>query len=371
MNDDKNENINLDIFKDIGANNEGVIQGTNMDVLENSEIYTNPNKNIVEKLPPNSRHKKIFLGLIIFIIIGAILVTIVLCLNQKLVPVNDDKGIINSYINASMKFDVKTLYELEDYYYELVGLDHLYEKYEKESKAVKDLLEKNGTKIESIKISKEKQYKNDEITNLEIRSLNNLKKEDIEALSIYYLKKNYQFKDGKTKEVKEIVSVANIQNKWHFMPLNLISEEKADNSSESTMESAKMEVFGNTINRIIHDTRNLHQTNSVSTIHNPGVYIYDIKMDLDYRGLDKYKGYIVADDSNLDNPKYIAYLHDEDFYISGFTVTNSYDYPETMELRHYDFGKYNPIDYGEKEICSLYGKSICYNSKGESIIVDK
>ena len=66
-----------------------------------------------------------------------------------------------------------------------------------------------------------------------------------------------------------------------------------------------------------------------------GVYVYDITTDLSLTSTGSYSGYVVVDNTLIDDPSYYLYLHDNEFMILGYNVTYR-NMPTIEDVEKYD-----------------------------------
>lgn len=98
----------------------------------------------------------------------------------------------------------------------------------------------------------------------------------------------------------------------------------------------------------------------------PKVYIYDVLTDIDNDT--NIKGYILIDNTDINNPEYYIYLANNYFMISGYNLTKLGDYSiGSSTIRAYTESAFNTSSENMLKVCNFSGFSECYKKTGELI----
>jgi type IV pilus assembly protein PilA len=90
------------------------------------------------------------------------------------------------------------------------------------------------------------------------------------------------------------------------------------------MNNARKSSFALYIEKVVRDVQTQYVSDSNSgSIAGSGIFVYDITADLGYNTTGSYVGYVVVNAQDVDNVKYIIYLHDNNYMIVGHNITDS------------------------------------------------
>ena len=100
---------------------------------------------------------------------------------------------------------------------------------------------------------------------------------------------------------------------------------------------------------------------------NPGYYVYDITMDLDFSPSGSYRGYVVVDSQDANNVQYIVSLYDDNYQLLNYNVsTQPMPTADTATLVDYDDVMVNDVASTSVKACKTWAgyNATCYNAKG-------
>lgn len=105
-----------------------------------------------------------------------------------------------------------------------------------------------------------------------------------------------------------------------------------------TMTNARKSEFVVYINKVITNAQNEYKKDQDSgSVSGNKYFIYDISTDLNLKDAGSYRGYVIVDATEGDNPKYIISIHDSKFILKNFDVTSlGLPTANTEEVKFYD-----------------------------------
>lgn len=89
------------------------------------------------------------------------------------------------------------------------------------------------------------------------------------------------------------------------------------------MNSARKSSFAIYAQKVVKDTQQqyVYDSGVGGAISGSGYFVYDITQDLGYSATGEYKGYVVVNATDVDNPEYILYLYDRNYMVTNYNTT--------------------------------------------------
>lgn len=100
-----------------------------------------------------------------------------------------------------------------------------------------------------------------------------------------------------------------------------------------TMNNARRKTFVIYAEKIFKSTQEQYTMDSQSSIPGAGVYIYNLETDLGTADTGSYKGFVIVDAENVDDPQYIIYLWDNNYMIFNYSVNASGGFPDPTDTQ--------------------------------------
>lgn len=143
-----------------------------------------------------------------------------------------------------------------------------------------------------------------------------------------------------------------------------------------TLASARRTTFQEYIEKIVMNTQTKYTSDSSDSgsIAGAGVYVYNIENDLGYTSTGDYKGYVVVNAEDVDEPHYFVYLWDSNYMTLAWDVTASKMPEPSDKTAIQSLNKESVAGLNEFEACkqSSLGTTSngdnCYNRKGYKIV---
>lgn len=139
------------------------------------------------------------------------------------------------------------------------------------------------------------------------------------------------------------------------------------------MNSARKSSFVLYAEKVIKDTQisYVYDSGGGGTISGAGYFVYDITSDLGYASTGEYKGYIIVNATDVDNPEYILYLYDKNYMITNYNVTK-FGMPtvDGGQIYSLDQAAVNKVAGSSALACeATAGTGVsCYNKNGYVIV---
>lgn len=105
---------------------------------------------------------------------------------------------------------------------------------------------------------------------------------------------------------------------------------------------------------------------NLGAIRGAGVYVYDIKTDLNMNGTGDYEGYVVVDAHDVDNKIYRVTLYDKEYELENWNITTEH-FPTETDIIALDGDKWDQVDACERALNEIQGNSKpsnCLNKDG-------
>lgn len=143
-----------------------------------------------------------------------------------------------------------------------------------------------------------------------------------------------------------------------------------------TMASSRRSTFQEYITKVVTNTETLYTSDSSENgnIAGAGVYVYNIQNDLGYTTTGGYKGYVVVNAEDVDDPHFFVYLWDSNYMTLAWDVTASKMPAADDKTAIQSLNKESVAGLNEFEACkqsSLGGTANgdnCYNRQGYRIV---
>lgn len=142
-----------------------------------------------------------------------------------------------------------------------------------------------------------------------------------------------------------------------------------------TMANSRRSTFQLYIEKIVKDTTTQYTYDANGgAIAGTGIYVYNIEKDLGYTTVGDYKGYVVVNVENVDDPHYFVYLWDSNYMTLAWDVTASKMPKSDDKTAIQSLDKNSVAGMNEYEACkksALGGTSVgdnCYNRQGYKIV---
>lgn len=88
-----------------------------------------------------------------------------------------------------------------------------------------------------------------------------------------------------------------------------------------TMNQARKQSFALYVNKVVTAVQQQYTYDSNGgAIQGAGLYVYDITQDLGLTSTGSYKGYVTVNANDVDNPKYIIELYDNNYILHNYNV---------------------------------------------------
>lgn len=141
------------------------------------------------------------------------------------------------------------------------------------------------------------------------------------------------------------------------------------------MNSARRSSFALYVDKVTTavQTQYMYDAN-MGTIAGKGFYVYDITQDLNLTSTGEYKGYVVVDAIDVDNPRYVVFLYDKNYQLLNYDVsTNGMPEANSTNIQSYDPSRVSSEAGTSVRACQqtknayeddATKKSDCYNRKG-------
>ncbi len=131
-----------------------------------------------------------------------------------------------------------------------------------------------------------------------------------------------------------------------------------------TMNTARKKSFVLYIEKVINavQTQYVYDANA-GAIQGAGFYVYDIVNDLNLTTTGSYKGYVTVNAYDVDNPKYIIELYDNNYIIHNYNVTDSGMPDASSDAILPKNAGTEPATH-PYTACQNAGGTECYNRKG-------
>lgn len=98
------------------------------------------------------------------------------------------------------------------------------------------------------------------------------------------------------------------------------------------MNKARRSAFVEYAQKAINNTTTEYTFDASATIPGVGIYVYDITQDLGNLHSGSYKGYVVVDATDVDKPRYILTMWDDNYQIVSFDTSRGYPTTDTAEI---------------------------------------
>lgn len=134
------------------------------------------------------------------------------------------------------------------------------------------------------------------------------------------------------------------------------------------MSEARKDSFLIAVEKYVVATQNHYIKDSYKDIAGAGIYVYDIKTDLDAQTTGGYNGYIVVNATNVDNVTYHVFMYDKYYQVVDFNTVSRY--PEAGDVRDYNADEISSKYGSSYAACHAVGEKInswdgnCYNKQG-------
>ncbi len=99
------------------------------------------------------------------------------------------------------------------------------------------------------------------------------------------------------------------------------------------MNQARRSTFVEYSNKAVTNTITEYVYDSHSSIQGAGVYVYDITKDLGNFDSGNYKGFVVVDATDVDDPRYILTMWDNNYQIVSFDASRGFPKEDTAEIK--------------------------------------
>lgn len=99
------------------------------------------------------------------------------------------------------------------------------------------------------------------------------------------------------------------------------------------MSQARKSTFVEYSQKVISNTLTEYAIDSNNSIPGAGVYVYDINQDLGSLHQGSFKGYVVVDATDVDKPRYILTMWDDNYQIVSFDTSRGYPTNDTAEIK--------------------------------------
>ena len=107
-------------------------------------------------------------------------------------------------------------------------------------------------------------------------------------------------------------------------------------NTKVVMDSARASSFILAVDKVVTAVQMQYMYDAnVGAIAGSGLYVYNIKEDLELNITDTYNGYVVVDASDVDNVNYIIYIYDETYQLYGYNVSID-GMPTVDDIEAYD-----------------------------------
>lgn len=128
------------------------------------------------------------------------------------------------------------------------------------------------------------------------------------------------------------------------------------------MNQARRSSFVEYAQKAISNTITEYTFDASNTIPGVGIYVYDITQDLGNLHSGNYKGYVVVDATDVDNPRYILTMWDDNYQIVSFDTSRGYPTNDTAEIKGVTASTKNLTAI---DACSAVSSTDpCYNRQG-------
>lgn len=139
-----------------------------------------------------------------------------------------------------------------------------------------------------------------------------------------------------------------------------------------TMASARRSSFAIYIEKVVKDTTTQYVYDSNGgAIAGAGRYVYNIEKDLGYTSTGDYKGYVVVNAEDVDNPHYIVYLWDSNYMTLSWDVTDQKMPKADDKAAIQSLDKTQVAGLNEYVACKAGSSATvtnCYNRQGYKIV---
>jgi type IV pilus assembly protein PilA len=128
------------------------------------------------------------------------------------------------------------------------------------------------------------------------------------------------------------------------------------------MNQARRSTFIEMATKVITNTMTQYTYDAHATIAGAGVYVYDITQDLGSISTGSYQGYVVVDATDVDNPRYILTMWDNNYQIVNYDTSRGLPTENSGELTSVTSATkaYTAVD-----VCTAVNASgSCYNRQG-------
>ena len=98
------------------------------------------------------------------------------------------------------------------------------------------------------------------------------------------------------------------------------------------MTKARRSTFVEYAQKVINNTTTEYTFDASATIPGVGIYVYDITQDLGNLHSGSFKGYVVVDATDVDRPRYILTMWDDNYQIVSFDASRGYPTNDTAEI---------------------------------------
>ncbi len=105
----------------------------------------------------------------------------------------------------------------------------------------------------------------------------------------------------------------------------------------NVMNNARRETFVLYVEDTVKNVITQYVSDAASSIQGAGVYVYNITTDLGKLTTGNYKGYVIVDAVNVDDPKYNVFIWDNNYMIVNYQANNGFpDASDTVNIQPYN-----------------------------------
>lgn len=131
------------------------------------------------------------------------------------------------------------------------------------------------------------------------------------------------------------------------------------------MNQARRSSFVEYAQKAISNTLTEYAFDSSNSIPGAGIYVYDINQDLGSLHQGSYKGYVVVDATDVDKPRYIITMWDDNYQLVSFDTSRGYPTNDTAEIKAVTASTKNMTAI---DACSAVSSTDpCYNRQGYTL----
>lgn len=99
-----------------------------------------------------------------------------------------------------------------------------------------------------------------------------------------------------------------------------------------TMNNARRKSFVLYAEKVFKSAQEQFTMDSQSTIPGAGVYVYNIQ-EMGMADTGSYKGFIIVDAENVDDPQYVVYLWDNNYMIFNYNINATGGFPDPTDTQ--------------------------------------